>query len=152
MTDSAIKQQIQEDMKEAMRAKEQKRLGTIRMLMAAIKQREVDERISLDDQQVLAVIDKMVKQRRESISQFEAAGRQELVAQEAEEIEILQKYLPPQLTEAEIDALIQETIAATQASSIKDMGKVMGSLKPKIQGKADIAVVSNKIKAFLGES
>jgi uncharacterized protein YqeY len=152
MTDSSIKQKIQEDMKEAMRAKESTRLGTIRLLMAAIKQREVDERISLDDQEIMAVIDKMIKQRRESITQFEAAGRQELADQEKNEIALLQTYLPPALSEAEIDAMVKEAVTATQASSIKDMGKIMAILKPKVQGRADIAVVSHKIKSHLGSA
>jgi uncharacterized protein len=145
----SLKSRIQEDMKSAMRAAAKERLGTIRMLMAAIKQREVDERIELDDTQILAVIDKMVKQRRESISQFEAGGRQDLVAKEAEELKLLSDYLPAQLSDAELDALISEAIAATGASSIKDMGKVMGLIKSKAQGRADMGAVGARIKAKL---
>ena len=145
----SLKSRIQEDMKSAMRAAAKERLGTIRMLMAAIKQREVDERIELDDTQILAVIDKMVKQRRESITQFEAGGRQDLVAKEAEELKLLSDYLPAQLSDAELDALISEAIAATGASSIKDMGKVMGLIKSKAQGRADMGAVGARIKAKL---
>jgi uncharacterized protein YqeY len=145
----SLKSRIQEDMKSAMRAAAKERLGTIRMLMAAIKQREVDERIELDDTQILAVIDKMVKQRRESITQFEAGGRQDLVAKEAEELKLLSDYLPAQLSDAELDALISEAIAATGASSIKDMGKVIGLIKSKAQGRADMGAVGARIKAKL---
>ena len=145
----SLKERIQQDVKDAMRAREKSRLATIRLITAAIKQREVDERIELDDAQVLAVLDKMVKQRRESISQFEKAGRDDLIAQEASELEIIQSYLPEQLTEAEITALIDAAMEATGAASIKDMGKVMGQLKPKLQGRADIGAVSAMIKARL---
>ncbi|MGA3156880.1 MAG: GatB/YqeY domain-containing protein [Steroidobacteraceae bacterium] len=145
----SLKSRIQEDMKSAMRAAAKERLGTIRMLMAAIKQREVDERIELDDLQILAVIDKMVKQRRESITQFEAGGRQDLVAKESEELKLLSDYLPAQLSDAELDALISEAIASTGASSIKDMGKVMGLIKSKAQGRADMGAVGARIKAKL---
>jgi len=145
----SLKSRIQEDMKSAMRAAAKERLGTIRMLMAAIKQREVDERIELDDNQILSVIDKMVKQRRESITQFEAGGRQDLVAREAEELKQLSDYLPAQLSDAELDALIAEAIATTGASSIKDMGKVMGLIKSKAQGRADMGAVGARIKAKL---
>jgi uncharacterized protein YqeY len=133
-----------------MRAKDKPRLATIRLITAAIKQREVDERIDLDDTQVIAVLDKMVKQRRESISQFEKASRDDLIAQENSELEIIQSYLPEQLTEAEITVLIDTAMAATGAASIKDMGKVMGQLKPKLQGRADMGAVSAMIKARLG--
>jgi uncharacterized protein YqeY len=146
----SLKEHIQQDVKDAMRAREKSRLATIRLITAAIKQREVDERIELDDAQVLAVLDKMVKQRRESISQFEKAGRDDLILQEASELEIIQSYLPEQLTEAEITALIDAAMEATGAASIKDMGKVMGQLKPKLQGRADIGAVSAMIKARLG--
>ena len=146
----SLKERIQQDVKDAMRAREKSRLATIRLVTAAIKQREVDERIELDDAQVLAVLDKMVKQRRESISQFEKAGRDDLIAQEASELEIIQSYLPEQLTEAEITALIDAAMEATGATSIKDMGKVMGQLKPKLQGRADIGAVSAMIKTRLG--
>jgi hypothetical protein len=146
----SLKERILQDVKDAMRAREKARLATIRLITAAIKQREVDERIELDDAQVLAVLDKMVKQRRESISQFEKAGRDDLIAQESSELEIIQTYLPKQLTEAEITALIDTAMAATGAASIKDMGKVMGQLKPKLQGRADMGAVSALIKARLG--
>ena len=146
----ALKERITEDMKTAMRAAEKERLGTVRQLLAAIKQREVDERITLDDGQVLAVIEKMIKQRREAISQFESGGRSDLVAKETAEIGVLQAYLPAQLTPAEIDALIAEAIAATGAASVKDMGKVMGFVKPKAQGRADMGALSARIKQKLG--
>ena len=146
----ALKERITEDMKTAMRAGEKERLGTVRLLLAASKQREVDERIALDDGQVLAVIEKMIKQRREAISQFESGGRSDLVAKETAEIGVLQGYLPAQLTPAEIDALIAEAIAATGAASIKDMGKVMGFVKPKAQGRADMGALSARIKQKLG--
>ncbi|HYP66203.1 MAG TPA: GatB/YqeY domain-containing protein [Steroidobacteraceae bacterium] len=146
----ALKERITEDMKTAMRAAEKERLGTVRLLIAAIKQREVDERITLDDGQVLAVIEKMIKQRREAISQFESGGRSDLVAKETAEIGVLQAYLPAQLTPAEIDALIAEAIAATGAASVKDMGKVMGFVKPKAQGRADMGALSARIKQKLG--
>ena len=146
----ALKERITEDMKTAMRAGEKERLATVRLLLAAIKQREVDERITLDDGQVLAVIDKMIKQRREAISQFEAGGRADLVAKETAETTVLQAYLPAQLTAAEIDALITEAIAATGAASIKDMGKVMGFVKPKAQGRTDMGALSARIKQKLG--
>jgi len=146
----ALKERITEDMKTAMRAGEKERLATVRLLLAAIKQREVDERITLDDGQVLAVIDKMIKQRREAISQFEAGGRADLVAKETAETTVLQAYLPAQLTAAEIDALITEAIAATGAASIKDMGKVMGFVKGKAQGRADMGALSARIKQKLG--
>jgi uncharacterized protein YqeY len=146
---SAIKQKIQEDMKSAMRSQEKDRLSTIRLVLAAIKQREVDERIELSDEQVLAVLDKMVKQRRESVTQFEAAHRSDLVDKETAEIRVIQSWLPAQLSANEIDALISETIRETGASSARDMGKVMGVLKPKIQGRADVGAVSNKVKEHL---
>ena len=146
----ALKERITEDMKTAMRAGDKERLATVRLLLAAIKQREIDERISLDDGQVLAVIEKMIKQRREAISQFASGGRSDLVAKETAEIGVLQAYLPTQLSAAEIDALITEAIAATGAASIKDMGKVMGFVKPKAQGRADMGAVSARIKQKLG--
>jgi len=133
-----------------MRAGEKERLGVIRMITSGIKQREVDERISLDDAQVLAVIEKMIKQRKESLVQFQAGNRQDLVDKESAEIALLQTYLPAQLSGAEIDALIAEAIAATGAASVKDMGKVMGIIKAKAQGRADMAAVGAKIKAKLG--
>ena len=146
----ALKDRITEDMKTAMRAADKERLGTVRLLLAAIKQREVDERITLDDGQVLAVIEKMIKQRREAIGQFESGGRSDLVAKETAEIGVLQGYLPAQLTTAEVDALITEAIAATGAASIKDMGKVMGFVKPKAQGRTDMGALSARIKQKLG--
>jgi uncharacterized protein len=144
-----LKERITEDMKGAMRAGEKERLGTIRLVLAAIKQREVDERITLDDGQVLAVLEKMIKQRREAITQFESGGRADLVAKEQAELAVLQTYLPAQLSETEIDALIAEAIASTGAASIKDMGKVMGIVKAKAQGKADMGAVSARIKQKL---
>jgi len=144
-----LKERITEDMKGAMRAGEKERLGTIRLVLAAIKQREVDERITLDDGQVLAVLEKMIKQRKESITQFESGGRADLVAKEQAELAVLQVYLPAQMSDAEIDALIAEAVAASGASSIKDMGKVMGIVKAKAQGKADMGAVSARIKQKL---
>jgi len=146
----ALKDRVTEDMKTAMRAGDKERLATIRLLLAAIKQREVDERITLDDDQVLAVIDKMMKQRREAITQFESGGRGDLVAKENAEIGVLQGYLPAQLTPAELDALISEAITATGAASIKDMGKVMGFVKPKAQGRTDMGALSARIRQKLG--
>jgi uncharacterized protein len=145
----ALKDRITEDMKTAMRAGEKERLATIRLILSAIKQREVDERITLDDSQVLAAIEKMIKQRKEAITQFEAGGRADLVAKETAEIAILQAYLPAQMSDAEVDALIAEAIASTGAASIKDMGKVMGAVKSKAQGRADMGVVSARIKQKL---
>jgi len=145
----ALRERITEDMKSAMRAGEKARLGTIRLALAAIKQREVDERITLDDGQVLAVLEKMIKQRREAITQFASGGRADLVAKETAEITVLQGYLPAQMSEAEIDALIGEAIAATGAASIKDMGKVMAVVKPRAQGRADMGAVSARVKQRL---
>jgi len=136
-------------MKAAMRSGEKQRLGVIRMITSAIKQREVDERITLDDTQVLSVLEKMIKQRKESLVQFQAGNRQDLVDKESAEITLLQTYLPAQLSDADIDALIGEAIAATGAVSVKDMGKVMGLIKGKAQGRADMAAVGAKIKARL---
>ncbi|HSY45109.1 MAG TPA: GatB/YqeY domain-containing protein [Steroidobacteraceae bacterium] len=146
----ALKERITEDMKTAMRAGEKERLATIRMALAAIKQREVDERISLDDTQVLSVLEKMIKQRRESVVQFASGGRADLVAKENAEIALLQGYLPAQLSEADIDALIAAAIAATGAASVKDMGKVMAVVKPQAQGRADMGAVSARVKQKLG--
>ena len=146
----ALKERITEDMKSAMRAGDKQRLGTIRLALAAIKQREVDERITLDDPQVLSVLEKMLKQRREAITQFESGGRADLVAKETAEIGVLQVYLPAQMSPVELDALITEAIAATGAASIKDMGKVMAAVKPKVQGRADMGAVSARIKQKLG--
>ena len=146
----ALKDRITEDMKSAMRAGEKERLGAIRLALAAIKQREIDERISLDDTQVLSVLDKMIKQRRESVAQFASGGRADLVARENAEIVVLQGYLPAQLSEAELDALIAAAIAATGAASVKDMGKVMAVVKPQAQGRADMGAVSARVKQKLG--
>lgn len=146
----SLKEKIKDDIKQAMRDKNESRLGTLRMLSAAIQRREVDERIQLDDAQVIAVIEKLVKQGRESIEQYVKGGRQELADKESGEIAVFQAYLPQQLGEAEIDQLVAEAIAATGAGSIKDMGKVMGVLKPKLQGRADMGLVGSKIKAKLG--
>jgi hypothetical protein len=145
-----LKERITEDMKTAMRSGEKDRLAVIRLLQAAIKQREVDERITLDDAQITSVLEKMIKQRKESIVAFEKGARADLVAKEAAEIVILQPYLPAQLSDAEVDALIAEAIAATGAVSIKDMGKVMGVVKSKAAGKADMGAVGARIKAKLG--
>jgi uncharacterized protein YqeY len=146
----ALRERITEDMKSAMRAGEKERLAAIRLALAAIKQREIDERITLDDGQVLAVLEKMIKQRREAITQFASGGRADLVAKETAEITVLQGYLPEPLSEAQIDALIGEAIAATGAASIRDMGKVMAVVKPKAQGRADMGAVSARIKQRLG--
>jgi uncharacterized protein YqeY len=145
----ALKERITEDMKSAMRSGEKERLATIRLILAGVKQREVDERISLDDTQVLSVLEKMIKQRREAITQFASGGRADLVAKETAEIAILQPYLPAQLSEAELDAIIAEVIAATGAASVKDMGKVMAAVKAKAAGRADMGVVSGRIKSKL---
>jgi uncharacterized protein len=146
---SLLKDKIQNDLKQAMRDKNQPRVDSIRLLTAAIKQREVDERVTLDETQILAVIDKLVKRSRESIEQYEKGARPDLVAKEKADIAVWQGYLPQQLSEAEIDQLIVEAIGASGAASIKDMGKVMGILKPKLQGRADIGQVSARIKARL---
>ena len=146
----SLKDRILQEVKDAMRAKDKPRLATLRLITAAIKQQEVDERIELNDTQVLALLDKMCKQRRESISQFEKAGRDDLIAQEVSELDIIQTYLPEQLSDDEIAALIGAAMTATGAASIKDMGKVMGQLKPKLQSRADMSAVSAMIKAKLG--
>lgn len=145
-----LKERISEDMKTAMRSGEKDRLAVIRLLQAAIKQREVDERIVLDDVQITSVLEKMIKQRKESIVAFEKGNRADLVAKETAEINVLQPYLPAQLSDAELDALIAEAIASTGAASIKDMGKVMGVVKGKAAGKADMGAVGARIKAKLG--
>lgn len=145
----SLKERITEDMKTAMRGAQKERLSTVRMILAGIKQREVDERVSLDDPQVLAVIDKMVKQRKESIAQFAAGGRADLAAKEAAEIALLQEYLPTPLSAAEIEVLIRAAIAKSGAASIKDMGKVMGLLKSELAGRADMGAVSAQIKQKL---
>jgi uncharacterized protein len=146
----SLKAQISEDMKTAMRAKDSVRLGTIRLLQAAIKQREVDERIELDDAAVIAVIEKMLKQRRDSIAAYESANRADLADIEKFEVTVLQTYLPQQLTEEEIGVIVDKVIADTGASGVKDMGKVVGAVKPLVTGKADMGKVSGLIKARLG--
>jgi uncharacterized protein len=146
---AALKDRITEEMKNAMRAGEKERLATIRLILSAVKQREVDERIQLDDTQVVTVIEKMVKQRKESIVQFEAGGRADLVAKEQAEMKVLQTYLPTQMSDAEVDALIAEAVASTGAASIKDMSKVMAAVKAKAQGRADMGSVSARIKQKL---
>ena len=146
----SLRLQIAEDMKSAMRAKDAPRLAAIRLLMAAIKQREVDERVELSDDQVISVIEKMLKQRRDSISQYESAGRQDLADVEKFEVSVLQNYLPQPLSESEIDALLAAAIASSGAAGVKDMGKVMAIVKPQMAGRADMGRVSALIKAKLG--
>ncbi|MHA7002793.1 GatB/YqeY domain-containing protein [Aeromonas schubertii] len=145
----SLKDLLKDQQKAAMLAKQKARLGTIRLLMAEIKQREVDTRTELGDEEILAVVTKMVKQRRDSIAQFEAAGRQDLADVESTEIVVLQEFLPQQLTAEEIAALIEQAVADTGAAAMADMGKVMGVLKPKIQGRADVGAVSAQVKARL---
>jgi uncharacterized protein YqeY len=147
----SLKDRINDDMKAAMRARETERLGTIRLLLAAIKQREVDERIVLDDTAITAVIDKMIKQRKDSISQFESAGRTDLVEKESAELTILSAYMPEQMSDAEIAAEVQAAVAQTGAAGPQDMGKVMGVLKPKLAGRADMTAVSGLVKAALAK-
>jgi uncharacterized protein YqeY len=147
---SALKDRLQESQKEAMKSRDKERLGTLRLILAAMKQKEVDERIELSDEQIIAILDKMIKQRRESISQYEAGNRPDLAEKEAAEIKVIQAYMPSALSEAEIDTLVTEAIAQVGAASIKDMGKLMGVLTPKVKGRADMTVVSAKVKAKLG--
>lgn len=149
MPDSALKSRLLEDMKSSMKSGDKARLLVVRNMLSAIKQIEVDERIELDDARVIAVLDKMSKQRRESIAQFTTAGRDDLVQVETAELEIIQEYLPDALSDEEIAAAIDDAIETSEASSIKDMGKVMGILKPKLQGRADMAKVSQLIKSRL---
>ena len=146
---NALSLRIREDMKLAMKAKEKDKLGVIRLILAAIKQREVDERIELDDTQVLQLLDKMVKQRRDSIEQFDKAGRDDLSKIEQKEMLIIQQYLPQQLTESEIEQLIDDAVSSTGAQGMKEMGKVMAILRPQLQGRADLGAASQKIKAKL---
>ncbi len=146
----SLKERITEDMKTAMRAKDSERLATIRMITSAIKQIEVDERIALDDARVLAVVEKMIKTRKEAIAQFQAGNRPDLVEKENKEVVLLAEYLPAQLSEADLDALISGAVTEAGATSVKDMGKVMAIVKAKAQGRADMAAVSAKIKAKLG--
>lgn len=144
-----LKEQINEDMKAAMRAKEAEKLGTIRLLMAAMKQKEVDERIELDDGAIVAIVEKLIKQRKDSISQFEAAKRDDLVAKEKAELVILQAYMPEQLSEEEVARVVQEVVIEVNASGPQDMGKVMGKVKSLLAGRADMGVVSAQVKAAL---
>lgn len=145
-----LKQRLQDDTKAAMKAADKRRLAVLRLILAAVKQREVDERVELDDQQVLAVLDKMVKQRRDSIAQYEQAGREDLAEQERFEVEVCQSYLPEALGDEELGELVDAAIAATGAQSVKDMGKVMNELRPKVQGRADMGEVSAQVKQRLG--
>ncbi len=147
----SLKERISEDMKAAMRAKESAKLGTIRLLLAAIKQKEVDEQITLDDAAILAVTDKLIKQRRDSVTQYEAAARQDLADLERAEILVLQAYMPAALSDAEIDAAVAAAIAQTGAAGPADMGKLMGVLKPHLAGRADMTAVSAKVKAALSK-
>ena len=147
---SALKDQIQDAMKTAMKGGDKERLAVIRLIMSAMKQVEVDERIELDDARVLGILDKMVKQRRESISQFKSGGREDLADKEQAEIDIISDFLPQALSEDEIETIISKAISDTGAASMKDMGKVMGIVKPQITGRADVGAVSQKIKSLLG--
>lgn len=149
MTEQTLKAHIQQQMKEAMRAKDKQRLGTIRLILAEVKRIEVDERTVVDDERLLAVLDKMCKQRRDSIQQYSDAGRSELAEVEAAEIIVIQEFLPAQLSADELSALVDEAVRNSGAESMKDMGKVMGQLKPKLQGRADMGEVSKLIKAKL---
>ncbi|NMQ19925.1 GatB/YqeY domain-containing protein [Candidatus Competibacter phosphatis] len=145
----SLKDRIQDDMKTAMRAKDKERLGAIRLILAAVKQREVDERIELNDVQVLGVLEKMIKQRRESLAQYQSAGREDLAARESFEIEVIQSYLPTPLSEADIDTLVANAVAVTGAQSVRDMGKVMALIKDQAQGRVDMAKISARVKAHL---
>jgi uncharacterized protein YqeY len=145
----SLKEQITEDMKNAMRAKDTGRLGTIRLLLAAMKQKEVDERVELDDAAVIAIVEKLIKQRKDSISQFQAANRDDLVAIENAELVVLQAYMPAQMSEAEVAAVVAKVVAEVGASGPQDMGKVMGVVKPQLAGKADMGIVSAQVKAAL---
>jgi uncharacterized protein YqeY len=147
-----LKQRLQDEMKAAMKGGDKQRLGVIRLMLAAVKQREVDDRAELTDDQILAVLDKMVKQRRDSATQYEQAGRAELAAQENYEIGVIQEFLPAALSEAEIAEIVTEAIAAAGAASMKDMGKVMGIVKPRVQGRADVGAVSALVKTRLGNA
>lgn len=151
-TPQSLRRRIEEDMKSAMRAKEKQRLAALRLIWAAIKQREIDERITLEDADILAVLDKMMKQRRDSIAQYQSAQRNELADQEASEIAIIEEYLPAALSEAELDALIKECLIQTNASTPQDVGKVMSLLKPKVQGRGDMGLASRKVKEALSRS
>jgi len=142
----SLKDNIQEDVKAAMRSKDKERLQTLRLITAAIKQKEVDERIELDDAAILTVLEKMLKQRKDSIEQFGKAGRDDLIAKEEAEVVVIQEYMPEQMSEAEIAAIVDAAVASTGAESMKDMGKVMGQVKPQVAGKADMSVVSKLVK------
>lgn len=150
MTEQSLKTRISDAMKDAMRAKDKSRLGTIRLMMADMKKVEVDERIELDDERIISILDKMIKQRRESIKQFEAASRQELADKEQSEIDVIQEFLPAALSEAELLQLIDKAIADTGAESMKDMGAVMAIIRPQVSGRADMGQVSTQVKARLG--
>ncbi len=145
-----LKSRIQDDVKVAMRARDRERLNALRLITASIKQKEVDDRVDLDDGAVIGVLEKMIKQRRDSIEQYQKAGRDELAAREAYEIEVINTYMPVAMDDAELEALIEAVLEQTGASSMKDMGKVMGALKAKVQGRADMGAVSAKVKARLG--
>lgn len=149
-TASPLKQRLQSDLKIAMKAGEKAQRDVIRLVMSAIKQREVDERIELDDGQIVSVLDKMLKQRRESIAQYSDAGRNDLVDQEASEIKVIDTYMPTKLSDAKIETQIEQAIATSEAGSIRDMGKVMAILKPAMQGRVDMAAVSSQVKQKLG--
>lgn len=149
MSESPLKTKISDAMKDAMRAKDKERLGTIRLVLSEIKRVEVDERIDPDDARITSIMDKMVKQRRDSIKQFTDGGREELAAKEQSEIDVIQEFLPQQLSEAEIEALVAEAVSSTGAASMQDMGKVMGVIKPQVTGRADMGMVSAKVKAAL---
>ena len=149
MSDASLKARIQDDVKAAMRSQDKERLGTLRLITAAIKQKEVDERIELTDTDVLAVLEKMVKQRNDSISQYRQAGRTDLADKEQAELDLIKTYLPEQMSETDIEALVSEIVAVTGASGMQDMGKVMGQVKPKVQGRADMGLVSKMVKAKL---
>lgn len=146
----SLKEKITADMKDSMKSGDKDRLGVIRLILSAIKQREVDERIVLDDSQILSVLDKMLKQRRESVAQFTQGNRKDLADKEEAEIKVIQGYMPAQLSDAELDQMVAAAVAESGAATVKDMGKVMGILKPKVAGKADMSAVSAKIKAKLG--
>ena len=150
MSEETLKVRIKTEMKAAMRAKDKPRLGTIRLIQAEIKRIEVDERIELDDTRVLAILDKMSKQRRDSLSQFKDAGRDDLAEQEQTELDVIAEFLPAALSEEELQVLIDQAIADSGAQAMSDMGKVMGILKPQLQGRADIGAVSQQVKARLG--
>jgi uncharacterized protein YqeY len=146
---SEIKLQVESEVKNAMRARDKQRLGVLRLIMAEFKRIEVDERIELDDQRVLVVFDKMSKQRKDSLSQFQDAGRDDLADQESFELQLLKEFMPPQLSDSEVKSIVDAAISEVGAESIKDMGKVMGIIKPKVQGQADMGVVGNLVKAQL---